>query len=152
MITFTAAEFTNLVDSTPAPEDPVSGTIVYDAASLNAPINSLTSISLSIAGHTYALGEVGFLSDSGIGYVGGLIDGVTGSGNFENDFLIVWDMLALVPLQFLYATEDSSGIWYTLAFSQFTVTDASVREPNTIFLLVLGFLGLITARQFRSPI
>jgi hypothetical protein len=145
-ITFSAGPFTNLIDAAPAPEDPVSGTFAYSAASPNAPINSLSSISVSIAGHPYALADVGALSDSGIGYVGGLIDGVLGSGNFENDFQIVWDMSSLLPLQFLYSMEGSSGIWVTSTFSQFTVIESSVPEPGPILLIAVGLFALIVVR------
>jgi len=147
MVAFTATGFTNLIDANPAPEDPVNGVIVYDAASPNAPIDSLISISLSIAGHAYGLSDIGFLSDSGVGYVGGLIDGVLGSGNFENDFLLVWDMAALVPLDFLYAVEGNSGIWDMPVFARFTVTDSAVPVPATVLLLTIGFLALTVARS-----
>src|SRR3954469_19731235 len=39
------------------PTDPVVGSIVYDAASITSNINSLTSVNLTIAGHTYTIGE-----------------------------------------------------------------------------------------------
>ena len=149
-VAFTATGFIPLVGSIPAPDDPVIGTIIYDAASISSPIDSLTSISLAISGHTYAIGDIGSFSDSGIAYIGGLIDGVLGSGNFENDFLIVWDMTTLVPLQFLYATLDSSGIWYTLNFSQFSVTTSLLPEPSLPALLVLGLLGIVATRRIRS--
>jgi hypothetical protein len=156
-VAFTATDFVPLVSSIPAPDDPVSGTMIYDAASINSPINSLTAISLTISGHTYALTEVGFL-DLGLGFeeIGGLIDGVNGSGNFENDFLIIWDRSSLVPLFFLYATSDSSGIWDTSTFAQFSVTPSAVPEPNTLALLALGFLGILAAQiamavRVRTP-
>jgi len=147
-VAFTATGFVPLFGSTPAPDDPVSGTIVYDAASVNAAINSLTSITLTINGHVYTLGEIGFLSDPGIGEVGGLIDGVNGSGSFEDDFVIIWDMNALTPLLFLYATANSDAIWTTSSFSSFSVTAAP--EPATLALFALGVLGAGVAQRFRS--
>ncbi len=147
-VAFTATGFVPLFGSTPAPDDPVSGTIVYDAASVNAPINSLTSITLTINGHVYMLAEIGFLSDPGIGEVGGLIDGVNGSGSFEDDFVIIWDMAALTPLLFLYATANSAEIWNTSSFSRFSVTAAP--EPATLALFALGLLGATVARRVRS--
>jgi len=148
-VTFTATDFVPLFPSSPVPDDPVSGTMIYDAASINSPIDSLTAISLTISGHTYTLAEVGFL-DLGLGFeeIGGLIDGVNGSGSNENDFLIIWDTSSLVPLLFLYATLDSTGIYDTSNFTQFSIT--AVPEPNTLALVALGFLGLLAARQFKS--
>jgi hypothetical protein len=141
-VAFTATDFVSLVGSSPAPDDAVSGAMIYDAASINSPIDSLTAISLTISGHTYTLAEVGFL-DLGLGFeeIGGLIDGVNGSGNSETDFSIIWDTSSLMPLLFLYATSDSSGIWDTSTFTQFSVTPSAVPEPNTLALLALGFLG-----------
>lgn len=149
-VAFTATGFVPLIGSTPAPDDPVSGTLVYDAASVNSPINSLTSISLTINGHTYGLSEIGFLTDFGLGEIGGLIDGVNGSGNFEDDFLILWERATLTPLLFLYATANSGEIWTTSNFSQFSVTASPVPEPATLALLALCLLSVTAARKIRS--
>lgn len=140
-VNFAATTFSDIVNSDPAPNDPVTGTLVYEAASPAAPIDSLTSISLAIAGHTYVIGEIGFLNvEGGVFYVGGLIDGVGGSGNFEDDFLLVWDT-TLLPLQLLYAAADMSGIWVTNTFSRFEVS--AVPEPGTLALVGLALLLII---------
>lgn len=147
-VTFTATDIVALVGSGAAPDDPVSGTVFYDALSINAPIDSMTSISLTISGHSYALAEIGFVNEvGGVTYVGGLVDGVTGSGNFEDDFLLGWDTASLVPLIFLYATVGSSGIWIASQFSQFDVTASAASEPGALILLALGLLGLAGVRR-----
>ena len=64
-VSFTAASFIELEEAVAAPMDPVTGSIVYDAASTTSNINSLTSINLTITGHTYLLSEVGFISPFG---------------------------------------------------------------------------------------
>ncbi len=97
-MTFTATNFAPLFGAVPPIDDPVSGTIRYEAASINAPIDALTSVSLVIAGHMYTLAEIGFDNETGVNYIGGLVDGVLGSGNFEDDFQIGWDTGSLVPL------------------------------------------------------
>ena len=150
LIEFTATGFTNLIDATPPPADPVSGAIVYNAASTTAPIDSLASISLSIAGHTYLLDEVGFIPDPAIGLVGGTIDGVGGSGNFEDDFLLLWELATGTPLLFLYASAGLSGIWLTSTFPEFSVSVVPVPEPNSSALVALALLALLAARTFRS--
>ena len=151
-VSFTATGFVPLVGSNPAPDDPVSGTIVYDASAVNAPIDSLISISLTIGDHTYSLDEIGFVNNGGFAYVGGLIDGVLGSGNFEDDFWIIWDQTTLLPLDFLYATlVDPAGIWDTQTFGQFSVT-SSAPEPTTFALLALGLLGMAAALRRRNTV
>jgi len=145
-LTFTATDFVPVFPSTPAPNDPVSGALTYDAASMNSPVDSLTAISLTIGAHTYSLAEVGFLdSGFGIAEIGGLIDGVNGSGGNENDFLIIWDTASLAPLLFQYATLESDGVYNASSFSQFHV--AAVPEPNTLVLAALGFLALLAGRR-----
>jgi hypothetical protein len=64
--------------ATPPPTDPVIGSIVYDAAaSTPSVINSLTSINLTIGGHSYSVNEVDFANEPMFDatVVGGLING-----------------------------------------------------------------------------
>jgi hypothetical protein len=148
-VTFTATDFVPLFPSSPTPDDLVSGSMTYQAASMNSPIDSLTGVSLTLSGHSYSLAEVGFL-DLGLGIeeIGGMVDGVNGSGSNENDFLMIWDTSSLVPLLFLYATLDSTGIYDTFTFTRFDI--AAAPEPNTLALLALGFIGILATRPFRT--
>jgi hypothetical protein len=151
-ISFTAAQFSPVIGSDPAPADPVSGTLVYEAASTISPIDSLTSISLSIAGHSYGLAEIGFEYASGIFTVGGLIDGVGGSGNFEDDFVLIWDN-TLTPLYFQYSVVGLPGIWATSTFSQLNVTESSnVPEPSTLALVGMAILLCAFTRFEKSGV
>ena len=151
-MTFTATNFAPLVGAVPPIDDPVSGTIRYEAASINAPIDALTSVSLVIAGHMYTLAEIGFDNETGVNYIGGLVDGVLGSGNFEDDFQIGWDTGSLVPLILLYAASGSAGLWITSEFSQFAVV--AVPEPATMPLLALALCAFTfaDARRRRSRV
>ena len=146
-LSFTAAGF---VGPDPAPNDPLSGTIVYEAASVTSPIESLISISLTIGDHTYTLDEIGFVNDGTSAIVGGLEGGVLGSGNFMDDFWIVWEPPTLLPLNFLYAALVSpAGIWETSTFSQFSVA-AAVPEPAPLVLLAFGIGGMFAARHRKA--
>ncbi|MEO8752014.1 MAG: hypothetical protein ABI624_04980 [Casimicrobiaceae bacterium] len=148
-IGFSATAFSNIVNSDPAPVDPVSGTLVYEAASITTPIESILSISLTIAGYTYSASEIVFLSEFGIFNLGGSLDGL-GSGNFENDFVMVWDD-TLTPLYFQYSVIDQPGIWYTFSFPTFEVTSA-VSEPSTLALLGLAGFLIVPGRIRRRRI
>ena len=152
----------------PAPTNPVTGTFVYDAASTTANINSLTSIDLTIEGHTYSLSEVGFVTGLDISsspfnppsVLGQNIGGTTGGGvtsigpNAYPDFWLLWDQTGLVGLQFIYSTVvlgvvPGGVVHLTNSFSQFSVTasSAAVPEPTTMFLIGSGLISLWGARK-----
>lgn len=151
-VNFTAKNFTNIGDFiNPAPTDPVSGTIVYDAASTTANIISLSSITLAIDGHPYVLGEIDYLTNY-LGtqqLIGGSVGGVNSLISGSNDFALVWDQSTLLPNVFAYtSSNDQGGVWETqdLVFS--VAGPASVPEPETYTMLLAG-LGLLgfTARR-----
>jgi len=66
-VTFSATGISPAWNSSgPAPSVPqstVSGTIVYEAVDAHSPIQSITSINLIIAGHTYTTNELTFRSE-----------------------------------------------------------------------------------------
>jgi hypothetical protein len=125
-VSFTAASFIELEEAVAAPMDPVTGSIVYDAASTTSNINSLTSINLTIAGHTYLLSEVGFISPAGSNQlIGGLFFGVGGMFHGTDDFSIGWNETTLIPFDFSYTTTlPSGGFFFSNTFTQFSVTAA----------------------------
>ena len=70
------------VDFPPAsPNASVSGRFTYEAASLTSPATSLTSVDLTISGHTYTLPEVGVALFGDTEVIGSTIEGV---GNLQS--------------------------------------------------------------------
>jgi hypothetical protein len=143
-VEFTAKGFSDIPPASP-PTDPVTGTILYEAASTTANIDSLTSINLTIDGHVYALSEVGYISPFGpYQVIGGKLSGVDGIGSGTNDFWIVWYQDTLNPVDFAYASSKfPSNIWHSQTFDPFRITaSTAVPEPSTILLLGSGLIGL----------
>jgi hypothetical protein len=152
-VSFTAVSFIELEEASAAPMDPVTGSIVYDAASTTSNINSLTSINLTITGHTYLLSEVGFISPFGSDQlIGGLLNTVPRIDVFTNDFSMRWNETTLVPFDFTYATtatSTSGGIFRSATFTQFSVTAAAaVPEPSSFALLAAGVAVLCVVLPF----
>src|SRR5690348_5491616 len=79
-LNFTASNFSAAFGSPAAPNDPVSGSLVWEAAGIREPILSLDSISLTLDGHNYAVSEIGYdradFPYNGIELVGGTINGL----------------------------------------------------------------------------
>ena len=168
---FTVAGFAPVLTITPAPTDPVTGTIVWDADPATSAINSLLSIDLTLAGHVYSLGEVGFDAISNR-VIGGTVNGVNAVAGSTNDFAIVWNTVTMVPIMFDYASAGSEGFWISTQFAVFSITAGgggagdpggggpgaggpgagggagnAVPVPGTLALLAGGVLGFAARRR-----
>jgi hypothetical protein len=139
------------------PADPVVGSIVYDAASTTSNINSLTSINLTIAGHTYTLAELDFASVSPNQFIEALTNHTTlVRGN--NNFVLSWMTPLLNNPFFQYSAPGASDIYLSKDFTQFSVTAAQVPvpEPASLAILLTGVVSLgvclypVPWRRFRN--
>jgi hypothetical protein len=108
-----------------APTSPVTGTINWDASSLNADVNFIRSISLTLDGHTFTVPEVGYVNLAGAAYIGGVVGTVSGVNGGANDFFITWDPATLTPTYFAYGSAARSGVWDSTQFDSFSIAEGT---------------------------
>jgi hypothetical protein len=106
---------------------------------LTSDITSLTSVDLTISGHTDTLSELGFSDSLFLGTdTIGTIDPALGIVDFGKDtFSLSFDLATGTGNG--YGTSSPEGIATTSSFSHFSVE--AVPESATWSLLVIGFLG-----------
>lgn len=142
-INFTIENFIPRYTSTPPPDDPVIGRILYEAESVTAVIESLTSIDLTIDGHSYSLSEIGSSLFGSRQQIGGSSSGLAALATGTDDFRFDWYKETLIPMKFSYTSSLHGGFWDSNTFSSFSVTASSpVPEPGSLFLLGSGLFGL----------
>jgi hypothetical protein len=142
-VSFVATDFVPDIGSTPSRVSQVSGSIVYDAASVTAPINSLTSINLSIDGHSYSIGEVGFENYTNVVYIGGLISSVRSLVPGSNDFFLSYELSPATGFSFVYSTRNSSAaVWEATRFVALSITSAATEVATVPTLSGYGVIML----------
>lgn len=133
-----------------APADPISGSFTYDAASINSTIDAIQAVSLTIEGHAFTLGEVGFQSPFGgdIDIIFGSLNGSTVVGG-TNDFWLRFNRVTGAGFDFLYSSpSNSSQNFQTAAFRSLDRTiGTSVPEPSTWALAALSLLAAALGRR-----
>jgi hypothetical protein len=137
-----------------APVDPVTGSIWYVAASATAPIEAITQVDLSIAGHVYGLSEVGFVSSPGsYQAIGGIPDGVMSLlfvvpwHHYVDDFMLMWSLVTS-DMAFLYTVPFGGDVWTSVEFDRFSIVEqAAVPIPGAVYLFASGLIGLAGFRR-----
>lgn len=154
---FTTSNFQAVFGSEPVPTDPVTGSIVWEAAGIREPIQSFDSIHLILDGHTYDVSEIGYEREDfpyvGIELIGGTITGVDGIAKFTDDFWLRWDRNSLTAFDFEYSSSKRYGFWYSFIYDSGTFTTFSiveVPEPGTgvLAVCVLVVVGVRRALHF----
>jgi hypothetical protein len=121
-----------------APPDNGLGRFIYEAPTLTSDIPSLTSVDLTISGHTDTLSELGFSDSLFLGTdTIGTIDPALGIVDFG--YSVSFDSRYGAGNSLGYGTSSPEGIAAPTIFSHFSVE--AVPEPATWSLLVIGLLG-----------
>lgn len=140
---FIVSNFELSTDGSAAPQDIVSGSILYDALSTTSTIDSLAAIDLTIGTHTYSTDEVGYVYLAGTTprqCIGGEFNSFCNVGPSGYDFRIIWNQNTLIPQHFAYSI-GSGETWGTTHFDTFSIT--AVPIPPALFLFGSGLLGLV---------
>lgn len=144
---FTVEGFGILNGTDAVPTDPVSGTIVWDGVSVNAPINYLTSIRLTLNSYSYSLTEIMYISpwNGSIDIIGGSLSAVGVKYN-TNDFWMRWNRDLTAGIDFVYASSGLDAVWQSTNFTSFDISAAPVPEPATMLLFGTGLAGVVGLR------
>ena len=149
--------FRSSFDGSPAPTDPVLGTIIWEAPTIHDPVESIDSINMTIGGHKYSETEIGSLV-RGDGYmmIGGISEGVDMMLGSTDDFWISWNPIQLTPGDFSYTSSLQPGMWYAAGyppghFPTFSITE--VPEPGASVIICVGLVigGALGLRKRIHP-
>jgi hypothetical protein len=148
---FSATNFGTIGAVAPAPTTPVNGQFVWSAASEFSPIDQLLSATLTIDGHSYALGELGFQNGATLSIIGGLTSGINVvSATGSPDFFLSFDRTTETFSSFAYGVAgNTTTLWYS-ADGTISVRASEVPEPGSLALLGLGLAALADIRKRKK--
>lgn len=154
---FTTSHFDPVFGSEPVPTDPVSGTIIWEAADIRGTIQAFDSMQLVLDGHTYSVGEIGYVREDfpyvGIELIGGTLNGVDSMVKFSDDFFLNWDRNSLTPFGFSYTSSQRYGFWTSSVFDPGTFTTFSITqvpEPGSAGIFIVVAVGVGLRKQFAQ--
>lgn len=151
---FTATAFgPGSIGGSAAPESTVSGSFLYEAPSVTADIESLTSIDLTINSYSYQLSDVYFATTgSSLTFqcFATLPERGCGIGPNGRNFTLRWNQNTLVPTLFSYSTANTGDVWSSNTFSEFNIDVAAVPVPPALILFGSGLLGLLGITRRRT--
>lgn len=142
-IDFSAKNFTSSYWGTTPPQDPIFGSITFQADTFGANIDAITGVSLIIDGHDYQANEIGG-NPVGNGYFfGGLLNDTNSIGWGTNDFWINAFTSFNNNSSFSYASTSAFDGWTTLDIDY---NFSKVPEPTSLSLFLAGLILLVSLK------
>ncbi len=139
---FTASNYLSLFEGPDAPATSIAGWFRFEAAALDAPIDFVTAVGLTIDGKTYGPNDIAGEFAFGAYLFG---ESLTSAINVvmapSDDFLFQFDSSPGGSLSY-YANAASDGVWYT---GDIVYSIAAVPEPAPALMLLGGLAGMAAA-------
>lgn len=144
-VSFTATDFNSSNGSIPL-QDPVAGSISFTTPSLGYGMPSVQDIDLTIGRHTYTVDEIEAGTRGGGYGFGGKLTGLDTLTADSDDFYLYFGGRGE---GFGYSTAGLDGSWTTRTISVTTEEVATVPEPGSVALLLVGVCGVGATRRRR---
>ena len=146
---FTVAGFTTPTPPPDAPEDPLSGWVLFEAPDISSLPSAILDINLTINGHAYTPSEVLVVEASPTRFILGGVENGLDIYSQTDDFALIYE-IPLQPLSFLYASAlVEKNVWNATTFDEFRVSRKAVPEPTVLALLAVGTAGIAFRRRSR---